>query len=94
MHIVTFRPRVGVIFDCPQNNPCDIIITSQMAVSEIANNYNNNVHYLPIVTLFLSGPSYPPSQASLLSFVMWGAAVLVEWLSLGRYLNLLWTVMG
>ena len=47
--IVTFRPRVGVIFDCPQNDLYldrrDAIMTSNMAFSEMANNDNDNVHY-------------------------------------------------
>ena len=44
------NPRVGVIFHCPQNdlyhNRCDIIITSQMAVSDMANYDDDNVQTL------------------------------------------------
>ena len=35
--------------------------------------------------IILSGPSYPPSQASLFELRDAGAAVLVEWLSPGQY---------
>ena len=57
---------------------------------------------LPLLTqsvefffLFFIMPSYPPSQAPIASFVMWGATVLVEWFSPGYYLYLmLQTVTG
>ena len=42
-----FQPRVGFSDNCPSRDifydPSDIIITSQMAVSDLVNNNNDNV---------------------------------------------------
>ena len=47
------EPRVGVIIDCPQkdlfNDARDVIITSQMAVSEMV----NDDHEQPLVVVYL-----------------------------------------
>ena len=53
------RSRVGVSDLCPQkylfHNSCDVIITSQMAVSELVDNGNDNVLPLAIpIVIFLT----------------------------------------
>ena len=74
-----------------------------MFVSRMCNLYgshnvnNRNVDImlaLPAKYSFFIGPSYPQSLASPPNFVMWGTFFLVEWLSPGHYLKLLWTVAG
>ena len=50
-----FRPREGVIIDCPQkdlfHDPRDVIMISRMAVSDWADNDNDNVVPLAVQIL-------------------------------------------
>ena len=48
-----FIPREGVIIECSQNdlfyNACDVILTSQMAISETVKNVDNIVNIIQLL---------------------------------------------
>ena len=58
-----------------ENSKKEQEITEEQIYADFKVTYNTNRH------IFLFGPSYLPSCASLLSFAMWGTAFLVDWLS-------------